>query len=160
MQTTFTRCGDGWSEDTRITNFKQVTVLPGIVLCLLTLILLAFALPALGPAAYAEATGPAAVEVRSGASAIGVVPADGKPHGIRLRSQTVNAVISEDASGVWADTSVDVQLQNRGKTPVVLPVAVPGPQVAAYVTATLDMPPILDAALDKKDLVLYSLEAR
>lgn len=85
---------------------------------------------------------------------MGIVPADGKPRGIRLRAQSVNAVITEDATGVWADTDLEVQLQNRGKTPVALPVGLPGPQASAYVTNTPALPQILDVTLDKKPLIL------
>ncbi len=77
--------------------------------------------------------------------------------GIRLRSQTVNAVITEAADGVWADTDLQVQLQNRGKTPIVVPVGLPGPQPAAYVTTTLGLPEIYEVTLDKKPLALVPL---
>lgn len=93
----------------------------------------------------------------TGTGAIGVVPADGKPRGIRLRAQTVNTVITEDAAGVWADTDLEVQLQNRGKTPIALPVGLPGPQPSAYVTTTPDLPQLLDVTLDRKPLTLSPL---
>lgn len=122
----------------------------------LTFSLLALFLAAFTPlVAFAGDAGSAAAQAEvPGSSAIGIVPADGQPRGIRLRAQTVATVISEDTAGVWADTTLEVQLQNRGKTAIILPVGIPGPQVAAYVTSTLALPPISDVTVDNKALIL------
>ncbi|MGE5603770.1 MAG: hypothetical protein ACM30E_12015 [Nitrososphaerales archaeon] len=143
MRTHLPRSGDGWSEDTRITYFKQVAFWLGIVLCLFA---------AGSSVARADSADPAA-----GTAAVSIVPADGKPRGIRLRAQTVSTVITEDAAGVWADTDLEVQLQNRGKVDVVLPLGLPGPQPHAYVTTTLELPQIVDISADKKPLSLTAL---
>ncbi len=122
-------------------------MLAGIILC--TLPVAAHATQAGPGSAPNDAAGNA-----TGEAAISIVPADGKPRGIRLRSQTVSTVISEDATGVWADTDLEVLLQNRGKAPVSLPIGLPGPQPAAYVTTTQELPQILEMTLDKKPLAL------
>ncbi len=83
---------------------------------------------------------------------ITVVTADGKPRGVQLRSQTVDATIREDRNGVWADTQLWALLRNPGKGPVVLSLALGGPQLGA--TA---LPEILDATADGKPLKLQPL---
>ena len=87
-------------------------------------------------------------------AAVNIVPADGKPRGIRLRAQNVSTVITQDGAGVWADTDLEVQLQNRGKSPVVLPIGIPGPQATAFITASLDLPQVIDSSLGKQPLSL------
>ena len=111
-------------EDTRIACLKQVTF-SVIVLGMLTF-------------------GSRAVSADStGTGSISVVPGNGGARGIRLRSQTVDLVINEDASGAWADTDLRVQLYNRGTSQVVMPIGVPGPQISET-----GMPEIAEATLD------------
>ena len=57
----------------------------------------------------------------------------------------------EDGAGVWADTDLEVQLQNRGKSPVVLPIGIPGPQATAFTTVlTSRCLKFIDASVDKQ----------
>lgn len=117
-------------ENTRITFIKQVTFL-----------VLVFAALACSPKlVHADSTG---------TGSITVVPGDGGARGIRLRSQTVDLVISERAGGAWADTDLRVQLHNRGATQVIMPVAIPGPQVS-----DTGMPEISEASLGGRPLAL------
>jgi len=117
-------------ENTRITLIKQVI-----------LFVLAFWTLACGPqAVYADSTG---------TGSINVVPGNGGARGIRLRSQTVDLVISEDDNGAWADTDLRVQLHNRGDTQVIMPIELPGPQVSET-----KMPAISEATLGARPLAL------
>jgi hypothetical protein len=65
----------------------------------------------------------------TGTAAVAIVPAGGKHRGIRLRSQTVDVAIKQDASGVWADTRIWIQLDNAGSNPINVPVTLPGPRL-------------------------------
>lgn len=78
-----------------------------------------------------------------------MVPGDGGARGIRLRSQTVDLVINEDANGAWADTDLRVQLHNRGDAQVIMPIEIPGPQVSEA-----EMPEISEATLGGRSLAL------
>ena len=117
-------------EDTRITCLKQVTF------SVIVLGMLAFR----SPAVSADSTG---------TGSISVVPGNGAAQGIQLRTQTVDLVINEDASGAWADTDLRVQLYNRGAAQVVMPIGVPGPQVSEA-----EMPEIAEVTLDGRPLTL------
>lgn len=117
-------------ENTRITFIKQVT-----------LSVLAFCVLACSPiVAHADSTG---------TGSINVVPGNGGPRGIRLRSQTVDLAIKEDGSGVWADTDLRVQLHNRGDAQVIMPIEIPGPQISET-----EMPEISEATLGGRPLAL------
>lgn len=121
-------------EDNRITCLKQV-------------ILLVFVLGML-------ACGSTAVHADStGTGSINIVPGTGSARGIQLRSQTVDLVIKEDASGAWADTDLRVQLHNRGATQVVMLIGVPGPQVSET-----DLSEITEATLDGRPLTLTRVD--
>lgn len=91
---------------------------------------------------------------RAGSAALSIVPRDGRPRGVQLRAQTVDAAISQDAAGVWADTRVWVQLFNPGNKPIVVPVALPGPQIAAAA-----LPADFEITLNNKPLALEPLAA-
>lgn len=117
-------------ENTRIALIKQVTLL-----------VLVFGVLACSPkSVHADST-----ETGS----INVVPGNGGARGIRLRSQTVDLVVNEDASGAWADTDLRVQLHNRAASQVIMPIEIPGPQVSE--TA---MPEISEATLGGRPLAL------
>lgn len=127
-------------EDTRISYFKQVTLsslLFALALCLLS-------------AASAQAA--PAGDDRPGSAALSIVPQGGRPRGIQLRSQTVDAEISQDSTGVWADTHVWVQLFNPGNQPIVVPVTLPGPQLAAAA-----LPADFEITLNNRPLALAPL---
>ncbi len=117
-------------EDTRITYLKQV------ILLVIVLGVLAYG----STSVHADSTG---------TGSISVVPGNGGARGIQLRSQTVDLVIKEDATGAWADTDLRVQLYNRGATEVVMPIGIPGPQVS-----NTEMPEIAEAALGGRPLAL------
>lgn len=78
-----------------------------------------------------------------------MVPGSGGARGIRLRSQTVELVVDEDANGAWADTDLRVQLHNRGNSQVIMPIEIPGPQVSET-----EMPEISEATLGGRPLAL------
>jgi len=135
-------------EHTRTNRLKQVIIVRHVALARLVLALGAawlwwLAAPWLQPV-HAEAPGTAAISV---------VPADGKTRGIQLRAQTVDATITQDAGGVWADTRVWVQLYNPGNQPVVVPIALPGPQLGASA-----LPDGLEVTADNKHLELQPFQ--
>lgn len=90
-----------------------------------------------------------------GVAAVSVVPADGRPRGIQLRAQAVDALVQQDTDGVWADTQVWVKLYNPGKQPVVVPVSLPGPQMGAAA-----LPADVEVTLDNKPLAVQPLMAK
>jgi hypothetical protein len=81
------------------------------------------------------------------------VPTDGKPRGLQLRSQTVDATIRQTSDGMLADTVLWVKFSNPGKQTVVMPLALGGPQLGPRA-----LPQILDVALDNKPVALETLE--
>ncbi len=95
--------------------------------------------------ATAHAEGP-------GTAVITVLPADGRPRGVQVRAQTVDATISEKAGVIWADTQVLIDFYNPGQTPIVVPVTLPGPQLTPAA-----LPEQLGATLDNKPLQLMLL---
>jgi len=75
-----------------------------------------------------------------GTAAVNLLPAKGQHRGIVLKSQTVDAVISEDQGKVWADTKVWLRLHNPASKPITVSVTLPGPQLApAPLPAGLDV---------------------
>ncbi len=91
-------------------------------------------------------------EDQPGSAALSIVPQGGRPRGVQLRAQTVDAVISQDAAGVWADMRVWVQLFNPGNQPIVVPVTLPGPQLAAAA-----LPADFEITLNNRPLALPPL---
>lgn len=91
----------------------------------------------------------------TGTAAITVLPVDGQTRGVQIRAQTVDAVIHEEAGVVWADTRIWIDFHNTGKTPIVVPVALPGPQLAP-----VPLPEGLKATLNNKPLTLTPLPQR
>ncbi len=96
--------------------------------------------------------GASATAEEPGTAAISVLPADGRTRGVQIRAQTVDVTISEEAGVVWADTQVLVDFYNPGQTPIVVPVTLPGPQLAP-----VPLPEQLKATLDNKTLQLTLL---
>ncbi|MGQ9766834.1 MAG: hypothetical protein ACUVSS_05805, partial [Anaerolineae bacterium] len=89
----------------------------------------------------------------TGTASITVLPADGQTHGVQLRAQTVDAVIRQEKGDLWADTHIWVYLYNPGKKAVVMPVSLPGPQLAPA-----ELPADLELVLDRTPLVLTPLQ--
>lgn len=87
-------------------------------------------------------------------AAITVLPADGQTRGIQLRSQTVDAIIRSDGASIWADTRVWVYLYNPARAQIVLPLALPGPQLAPA-----PLPANLQVRLKNSPLALTFLPA-
>ena len=73
-----------------------------------------------------------------GTAAVNMVPADGDPRGVELRTQTVDVTIGQDATGVWADTQVWFRLSNPATKPVTVPVTLPGPPLPEMPTTLPD----------------------
>ncbi len=65
---------------------------------------------------------------RPGDAAVTASPVGGNSAGVQLRAQTVDVALSEDERGVWADTSVALQLSNPFTRPVDLDLALHGPE--------------------------------
>jgi len=65
---------------------------------------------------------------RPGDVAVTASPAGANSEGIQLRAQTVDVALSEDERGVWADTSVALQLSNPLTRTVDLNLALHGPE--------------------------------
>jgi hypothetical protein len=65
---------------------------------------------------------------KGGDSAVTLVPVPGRGGGARLRTQTVDITVTEDAQGVWADTRVWLQLSNPYTRAISVTLALPGPQ--------------------------------
>lgn len=98
---------------------------------------------------------PRALAGAPGTAAVVVVPADGRHRGVQLRAQTVDVTIAQDATGVWADTRLWVQLHNPSAKPIVVTIALPGPQANPVA-----LPSDLEATLDNKPLTLTPLPAQ
>jgi hypothetical protein len=69
-----------------------------------------------------------------GTAAVNVVPADGDPRGVELRTQTVDVTIGQDATGLWADTQAWFRLANPASKPVTVPVTLSGPPLPGLPT--------------------------
>lgn len=91
----------------------------------------------------------------NGTASITVLPADGQARGVQLRAQTVDAVIRSSQGALWADTRVWVYLYNPGKGAVIMPVSLPGPQLAP-----VPLPEKLEVTLDRTPLALTPLPPR
>ncbi len=99
-------------------------------------------------------TGPVRAE-EAGTASITVLPADGQTRGVQLRAQTVDAVIRQESGVVWAETRIWIYLYNPGKGAVVMPVALPGPQLAPAA-----LPERLEVTLERTPLALTLLPPR
>ena len=92
-------------------------------------------------------------------SAVTIVPAPSSPsgstpagskadsRGVELRVQTVDALIAQDATAVWADTQVWIRLLNPATQTVTITLS-----LSAAHLARADLPPDLQATLDEKPL--------
>lgn len=77
---------------------------------------------------FALSTAPARAG-EPGTAAVNLLPTNGQHRGIVLKSQTVDAIISEDQGKVWADTRVWLSLANPASKPITVSVTLPGPQM-------------------------------
>ena len=100
---------------------------------------------------FALATPPASAG-ESGTAAVNLLPVKGQHRGIVLKSQTVDAIISEDQGKVWADTKVWLRLTNPASKPITVSVTLPGPQMTA-----VPLPSDLSVQVNKTPLRLLPL---
>jgi hypothetical protein len=90
-----------------------------------------------------------------GTAAVNLVPAAGKHRGIVLKSQTVDAVLSEEKGKIRADTRVWLRLQNPASKPITVSVELPGPQLAPA-----PLPSPLDVRVDDVPIALRPAAAK
>lgn len=84
-----------------------------------------------------------------------LVPAAGKHRGIVLKSQTVDAVLSEENGKIRADTRVWLRLQNPASKAITVSVELPGPQ-----PAPAPLPSPLDVRVDDVPIALRPAAAK
>lgn len=91
----------------------------------------------------------------SGTAAVNLLPLKAQHRGIVLKSQTVDAIISEEQGKVWADTRVWLKLDNPASKPITVSVTLPGAQ-----TSPVPLPADLDVRVGNGPLrLLPSVEA-